>query len=90
MNRLHAEPSVRYLAYEGYGTSVDMGLTGFLTHYSQSDLEYLTSSYKSRLGFNEYKDSVTRALYLADVHAKSTFEKESTGHEPHPDIRAWV
>lgn len=29
MNRLHAEPSVRYLAYEGYGTSVDMGLTGF-------------------------------------------------------------
>lgn len=76
MNRLHAEPSVRYLAYEGYGTSVDMGLTGFLTHYSQSDLEYLTSSYKSRLGFNEYKDSVTRALYLADVHAKSTFEKK--------------
>ncbi|MGN0901999.1 MAG: LPS-assembly protein LptD, partial [Succinivibrio sp.] len=76
--RYHAEPQVQYHVYDGYGTNVDVGGRLFLTHYSQEDLKYMPTSgtYRQRLGYDKYSDSVNRALYLVEGKAKTTLERK--------------
>lgn len=76
MDRYHLEPSVHFNAYDSYGTTVDFGATGYLTHYQQNDLKYFSSSYKTRLGYSDYEESVNRALYLLEARAKTTLERK--------------
>lgn len=76
IKRAHAEQSLKYLVFEGYGSTADIEAIGFLTHYSQDDLRYMPDTYTQRLGFDKYDDSVTRALYYLSAHAKSTFERK--------------
>ncbi len=74
--RTHIEPYVDYHVYDGYGVNVNVGATGYLTHYDQSDLKYLSPYYVERLGFKKYDDNVTRALYSLRAGAKVTFERQ--------------
>ncbi len=76
MSRFHAEPSLKYNAFDSYGTTVDFGATGFLTYYDQYELRYMNSTYKSRLGYQDYQKSVKRALYLLEGKAKTTLERK--------------
>ena len=76
INRLHLEPAVKYLAYDAYGSSASVGLTGFLTHYTQSDLKYMPGSYYDRLGYDKYDNNVTRALFLFEASGKTTLERK--------------
>ena len=74
--RTHIEPYVDYHVYDGYGVNVNVGATGYLTQYDQSDLKYLSPYYVERLGFKKYDDNVTRALYSLRAGAKVTFERQ--------------
>lgn len=76
MDRYHLEPSIHYNAFDSYGTTVDFGATGYLTHYQQNDLKYFSSSYQRRLGYDTYSESVNRALYLLEARAKTTLERK--------------
>ncbi|MGN1281222.1 MAG: LPS-assembly protein LptD [Succinivibrio sp.] len=76
IKRAHAEQSLKYLVFDGYGSTVDLEAIGFLTHYSQDDLRYMPDTYTQRLGYAKYDDSVNRALYYLSAHAKSTFERK--------------
>ncbi len=76
MDRMHLQPSIKYNAFDSYGTTVDFGATGFLTHYNQSDLKYLSNAYQQRLGYAKVQDSLTRSLYLLEAKAKTTLERK--------------
>ncbi len=76
MDRMHLQPSVKYNAFDSYGTTVDFGVTGFLTHYNQSDLKYFSNAYQQRLGYAKVQDSLTRSLYLLEAKAKTTLERK--------------
>ncbi len=76
MSRMHLSPSIKYNAFDSYGTTVDFGATGFLTHYEQQDLKYFSSAYQKRLGYSEVDDSITRSLYLLEAKAKTTLERK--------------
>lgn len=74
--RTHAEPSVQYHIYDGYGTTLQLGGRYFLTHYDQTDLSDLSDRYRSRLGYKDQQDSVTRSLYHIEAKAKTTLERK--------------
>jgi len=76
MTRLHLEPSIKYTAYDAYGVTADFGLTGFFTHYNQSDLKDLSSAYLSRLNVSRIETSKNRALYLFEGRLRSVFERK--------------
>ncbi|SFS77465.1 LPS-assembly protein [Succinivibrio dextrinosolvens] len=76
MNRSHIQPSIKYNAFDSYGTTLDFGVTGFLTHYNQSDLKYFSQAYQQKLGYARVQDSVTRSLYLLEAKAKTTLERK--------------
>lgn len=76
MNRLHLQPSLKYNAFDSYGTTVDFGATGFLTHYDQSDLKYFSTAYQRRLGYANVQDSITRSTYLLEAKARTTLERK--------------
>lgn len=76
MDRTHLQPSVKYNAFDSYGTTVDFGATGFFTHYNQSDLKFFSNAYQQRLGYAYVDDSVTRNLYLLEARAKTTLERK--------------
>lgn len=74
--RLHFEPDINWQMFNSRGTSVDATVKGFLTHYNQDALSDMPSYYQENLGFTELADSTTRALYLVELHAKTTLERK--------------
>lgn len=74
--RIHFEPEIGMQLFNMRGTSVDASLRGFFTHYSQDSLEDMPDYYRTNLGFTELDSSVNRALYLAQVKAKTTLERK--------------
>lgn len=74
--RTHAEPSVQYHIYDGYGTTLQIGGRYFITHYDQSDLSELPERYQTRLGYLNHEDSITRSLYHIEAKAKTTLERK--------------
>lgn len=76
MQRQHLQPELKYHAFDAYGLQLDLGLTGFLTHYSQEELRNLPSSYQGLLGYSNLADSKTRALYLFDASLKGKLERK--------------
>ena len=76
MQRHHIQPEFSYHAFDAYGVQLDFGLKGFLTHYSQSQLKSLPSSYQGYLGYRTLEDSKVRALYLFDVDLKAKLERK--------------
>ena len=74
--RIHFEPEIGMQLFNMRGTSVDASLRGFFTHYSQDSLEDMPDYYRTNLGFTELDSSVNRALYLAQIKAKTTLERK--------------
>lgn len=76
VHRAHLQPSVKYHAYDSYGSLAEFGLTGFFTHYTQDDLQYMTRDYRTLMGYDHYDNSVNRALFLFESRAKTTLERK--------------
>lgn len=74
--RIHFEPEIGMQLFNMRGTSVDASLRGFFTHYSQDSLDDMPDYYRTNLGFTELDSSVNRALYLAQIKAKTTLERK--------------
>ncbi|WP_281710737.1 LPS-assembly protein LptD [Anaerobiospirillum succiniciproducens] len=74
--RIHFEPEIGMQLFNMRGTSVDASLRGFFTHYSQDSIEDMPDYYRTNLGFTELDSSVNRALYLAQIKAKTTLERK--------------
>lgn len=74
--RIHFEPEIGMQLFNMRGTSVDASLRGFFTHYSQDSIEDMPDYYRTNLGFTELGSSVNRALYLAQIKAKTTLERK--------------
>lgn len=74
--RIHFEPEIGMQLFNMRGTSVDASLRGFFTHYTQDSLEDMPDYYRTNLGFTELDSSVNRALYLAQIKAKTTLERK--------------
>ncbi|NLK84564.1 MAG: LPS assembly protein LptD [Aeromonadales bacterium] len=74
--RFHVQPKINYHVYDSYGTTFDLGLTGYLTQYAQSDLQYMPASYAQKMGYSSYSNNITRALYQFEAGAKTTLERK--------------
>lgn len=74
--RIHFEPEIGMQLFNMRGTSIDASLRGFFTHYTQDSLEDMPDYYRTNLGFTELDSSVNRALYLAQIKAKTTLERK--------------
>lgn len=74
--RLHFEPDFGYQIFNNRGTSISANAKGFLTYYSQDNLENMPDYYQDSLGFNNLDESKTRALYLLQVTGKTTLERK--------------
>lgn len=74
--RIHFEPEIGMQLFNMRGSSVDASLRGFFTHYSQDSIEDMPDYYRTNLGFTELDSSVNRALYLAQIKAKTTLERK--------------
>lgn len=72
--RAHVEPFLKYHVFDRRGTSLDVGMRGFLTHYEQGDLDKYRNA-SGILGFDELSRSKTRVLYNFEVRGKTTFER---------------
>ncbi len=74
--RLHFEPDINWQMFNSRGTVVESNVKGFLTYYNQDSLDKMPSYYHDNLGFSELADSTTRALYLVELHGKTTLERK--------------
>ncbi len=74
--RSHLEPYVKYHVFDVRGTTLDMGLRGFFTHYDQGKLDKYNASSSAYFGFDNLDRSVNRGLYEFEVRGHTTFERK--------------
>ncbi len=74
--RAHAEPYATYHVFDMRGTTLDVGVRGFLTHYDQGNLEKYGKSANGYFGFERLDDDVNRFLYELEVRGRTTFERK--------------
>lgn len=74
--RYHLEPALDLQMFNSRGTSVNASARGFLTHYNQDSIDNMPLYFRNNMGFSQLDSSTTRALYMLQLHGKTTLERK--------------
>lgn len=75
--RTHAEPYASYHIFDMRGTTLDVGVRGFLTHYDQGRLDKYNKTSSNYFGFDNLDRNYNRFLYELEVRGRTTFERKA-------------